>query len=144
MTFADMGQWSSELKTLTGNTNMKTPVEIRSGLSGFTGSETFTKYQPGILLTEGALWLAKEAECFWLLDIIWSYQHQPKVKAEDLQVWQLGVHDSSGHVQLEDGNDNIVLGQAIQWTDFPLSEGITLWAVRNETGGVTVMLPSEY
>lgn len=109
-------------------------------LSGFTGSEEYTRFRRNMLLTEGVTYLAKEAECFWLLDIISSYQAITEVRNEEFQVYILRVdlEKSTATVECNDGNDNILKTQFIEFTDFPLKE-IKLYY----TDGV-VLLPSEY
>ena len=53
------------------------------------------------------------------------------------------VNDDVGLVITEDGNYGEIYRQEIPFTDFPLDE-ITLWAIKNELNGFTIMLPSEY
>ncbi len=125
---------------------MKSPQEIISGLAQFTGSETWTKWSvlfPDHLLTDGAKHLADEAECYWLMDLIGSYQSGPVVRNNDFQVWTLKKSIKGWTVEAEDGNGNIIVTQMVEHSDFPL-EAIMLWACRNEFGGVTIMLPTEY
>lgn len=115
-------------------------------LSGFHGSETFTRFNAfnrTALATEGAIHLAEQVGAYWLLDEIALAQTHPKIRGEEFQVWKLTVKDAKGTLAVEDGNDNVVRTKRIPYTDFP-EPGFTLWAARNELGGVTVMLPSEY
>lgn len=54
--------------------------------------------------------------------------------------------DHGWKLRLEDGNDNILVTQNIEYSDFPL-EGITLYVIPQEMGSSVVwviMLPSEY
>jgi hypothetical protein len=114
-------------------------------LSGFTGSSEFTRFKvfnKRALATEGAIFLAEQVGAFWLLDEI-ALGQRGKVAGEEFQVWKLTVKDSKARLAVEDGNDNVVRAKRIPFTDFP-APGITLWAARNELGGVTIMLPSEY
>lgn len=108
-------------------------------LSHHNGSETFTKYAMGIILTEGAVALAEKYQCFWLLDAICSHQLNAKVRKEPHQTWTLTkAPDSSAKLKCEDGNYTNVTLQKIPFTDFPLNTA-TLWLI-----GGTLMLPSEY
>ena len=119
---------------------MKTKDEIQEGLAGFSGTQQYYKYMLGLLLTDGVKWLADEAQCHWLLDVIASTQLIRKVRCEELQVHKLRV-DLEKHKAVfcvEDGNDNKLYTQVISYTDFPLPE-IALWIA----GGV-IMLPGEY
>lgn len=116
-------------------------------LSGFTGSGEFTRFNgltPRTLATEGATFLAEKVGAFWLLDEI-ALGQRGKVAAQEFQVWELIVDKDTNKARLivEDGNDNVVRSKRIPFTDFP-APGIKLWAARNELGGVTIMLPSEY
>jgi hypothetical protein len=117
-------------------------------LAQFIGSESFYKFSPlfRALLTDGAQYVAETAGAFWLMDIIGSYQNQ--LRGEDMQVWKLipNKTTSGAKVVCENGNKIEILSQRIPFTDFPFINGeeFVLWACRNEFGGVTIMLPSEY
>ena len=118
---------------------------LETNLAHFTGSETFTKYIFGTVLTEGVVYLAREAQCFWLIDIISSYQHERKFKSHaSFQVWELkldAVGDGempSATVTASDGDGNLLATQHVSATDFPLNK-ITLWFSNG-----TILLPSEY
>ncbi len=120
--------------------------ELRSALTGFTGSDTFTRHPMArsVLMTEGAVFLAENAKAWWLTDAIASYLTQPRVQREEFQVWTLRLDDSkrTATLTLTDGNgDTAIVTQEIAFTDFPLDE-VTLWLVRGEAW--TLMLPGEY
>ena len=110
--------------------------QIESALSQHCGSQTFTRYLGGLLLTQGALDMAERCKAFWLLDVVASYQ--PGLRREPFQTWTLTVTDRSGAVVATDGNGRELRTQRIDYTDFPL-DTIELWCV-----GGTIMLPSEY
>jgi hypothetical protein len=117
--------------------------KIELNLAGFTGGSVyrhplFTR----CAISEGGAYLC-ERGCAWLLDVILSYQGSPRIRAEDFQVWKIRAFKNSAIVAASDGNGRALVAQRIKFTDFPV-ERLTLWAVRNELGGVTVMLPSEY
>ena len=111
-------------------------------LAQFTGTEQW--YRHGInrkvLFTDGAKYVADQAEAYWLLDEIAIIQpYDKRVAAEEFQVWKLTVKpDNSATLVCEDGNDNVVYTKAIEYTDFP-PDGITLYFCSN-----TILLPSEY
>lgn len=118
-------------------------AEIEAGLPQFIGTGSYWIHQPGLVLTDGANWLAESAECYWLYDIIWSVR--PKLEGEgfaclDLAV-DLGKH--KGAVVIEDGNGRALYRQRIPYTDFPLPN-TTLYICDGEGGKKVVMLPSEY
>lgn len=121
-------------------------------LKGYHGGEIFFRHQLGkFIYSEGVQEIAKKHGVYWLLDIIASYQ--PKLKNEDFQVWKLQrdckiltVNDiktvtertDSFLVVCEDGNDNILIKQEIEFSDFPF-DTYTLW-FQNET----LYLPVEH
>jgi hypothetical protein len=125
---------------LTTEDKAKAAATLKETLRQFTGSEQFYRAGiPSLIITEGVKHLADTAGAYWLIDLIASWQVDPSVREQEFQVWKLVVEeDESAVVTCEDGNDDEISSQKIQWTDFPLRE-ITLWF----TGG-TLLLPSEY
>jgi hypothetical protein len=111
-------------------------------LRQFIGSENW--YRHGInrtvLFTDGAKYVADEGGAYWLLDAIAICQrHEERVAQEDFQVWKLTVRsDRTATLVCDDGNDNIVYTQHVEFTYFPLDE-ITLYFANN-----VIHLPSEY
>lgn len=99
-------------------------------MAQFTGSETFYRYGlPGdVLFTEGVKYVADTAGAYWLLDTICiANVYEPKVQAEEFQLWTLSVRsDATGIVTCDDGNGNVVYEQALNFTDFP-EPGIKLY-----------------
>lgn len=119
---------------------MKSTEELLAALRHFTGSEQ-TFYHPmfkKFVYTEGVRYLAQNAGCYWLLEHILLHQTNPKINAEEFQVWKLVKNGSSATITVDDGNGNVVETFLISYTDFPLDE-FTLWLVGN-----TLLLPSEY
>ena len=93
----------------------------QDSLGLFYGSEKFTRYLGGYLLSEGALHVAKEGSAFWLMDAIISHQLTPSVARQEFQKWELDVQeDHTATLICDDGNANIVESQDIAYTDFPL------------------------
>jgi len=114
-------------------------------LRQFTGSEQFFRHglSKNHIYTEGAQFVAERAGAYWLLDKI-ALHGSPTIAREDFQVWKLTVNpDRTALLTTDNGNDEILKIETLTCTDFPLSE-ITLWAVRNEFNGFTIMLPGEY
>ena len=115
-------------------------------LNRFCGSDTLTRFNAlmkNALLTDGALYVAKEGGAYWLMDLIASAQLLAKVRAESFQVWGLTVNpDKSALVTCDDGNGNIIYSQEIPYTDFEL-DGIKLYAC-DDGEHLIIMLPSEY
>lgn len=122
---------------------MKSATQLLSDLAHFTGSEAYHRWSqlfPRIVMTDGAKYLAEEAECFWLMDVIASHmishQNQPFAVAKLQQV------DGKWLFTLDDGNGNIFARQEIEFSTFPL-DSVRLFV--ETAGGVTViLLPSEH
>lgn len=121
---------------------MKSKEEITNALDQFCGTERYHKFSilyPRLVLTDGVKFLCVEAECFWLMDIIGSYQKQ--LAKEPFQVWKLVVADRKAVVTCIDGNDKEVVRQEVGYTDFPL-ESIELYCIDGEYK--VILLTSEY
>lgn len=120
---------------------MKTTAEIETGLAYFNGAVSLTRHWTGRLkYTEGVAWLADAAEAYWLIDLIASYQGKPVASCDDVQFWELEVTCSS--VVARCRRDNGIppcVEQTIEYTDFPLKDGIRLLVAAD-----VLMLPSEY
>jgi hypothetical protein len=117
------------------------PEDFESQLREFSGSEQF--YRHGLLrsvvYTDGVRFMAESAGALWLIDAIASHQLNPRVAAEEFQAWKLQRNDDgTWTLRCEDGNDNEVCAQQIDWSDFPLAS-IELWFTNS-----TLLLPSEY
>lgn len=113
--------------------------KLLNELNQFYGTQKYYRHF-NLLLTEGVYFLANEADCFWLMDIIFSYTSN--FKEEDFITCQLTVKNSKGKVVFDDGNNNKLLSQKISYTDFPLDK-IKLYITKYESQFV-VMLPGEY
>ncbi len=109
-------------------------------LMQFNGTEHIYKHAFGIIhYTDGVKYLAENANCYWLIDIVASYQAEEKVKDEPFQVYHLEVRsDKTAVITITDGNDNLLALQKLEFTDFPLPE-IKVWCINK-----VLMLPGEY
>lgn len=107
-------------------------------LAQFTGSEELYRYSV-LTITDGVSFLCKNG-CSWMVDIVLSYQYDPKVQKEEFQVWNfiINTQEQTGFVEMNDGNDNIIVKQEIPYTDFPLTR-LKLYYTNN-----VLMLPQEY
>ena len=119
-----------------------------SDLSQFTGTSQWFRHAlvRRITYTEGVQFVAERAGAYWLVDKIATMQLDPKISAEDFQVWRLVVADGKATLTCDDG-DRIGVGDSkpillhserIDFTDFPL-EKIELWVE-----GDVILLPSEH
>jgi dipeptidyl aminopeptidase/acylaminoacyl peptidase len=106
-------------------------------------------------ITDGVQYLAEEAQCYWLIDVIASHQTK-KLLADkmlkDFQLWYLMVGDSHEFIKPKPHHQAVVtcwgdtpdpeitpyIRQDIEFTDFPLPE-IKLFLVQG-----VLMLPGEY
>jgi hypothetical protein len=118
-------------------------------LNQFSGTENYHRVSilhGKMVITDGVKYLADEAGCYWLLDIVASVQHLPRMQREEFQVWELKKLDdptlSKAQVVCTDGNERKLYKQDIPFTDFPfdaISHPVKLFLQNN-----VVMLPSEY
>jgi hypothetical protein len=89
-------------------------------------------------VTEGVLGFAELAECFWLLDIIGSYQKNPNLN-KTFQGWSLQVDLQNKTAVVYGCNDTeVIITQEIEYTNFPLEE-INLFLYKG-----LLMLPLEH
>jgi hypothetical protein len=111
---------------------------LEQDLAQFTGTENYYKYIFGLKLTDGVKYLAEKGKCFWIMDIIASYQS--KLSKNPFQLWELIVaSDKSAIITCrEDTETKILVKQKIPWTDFEMTN-IKIYVI----DGV-VLLPSEY
>ncbi|MCK5742546.1 MAG: hypothetical protein KAH48_10030 [Chlorobi bacterium] len=119
---------------------MKNISELTVGLQEFHGTELWYKHQTSLIhYTDGIKYLAENADCYWLIDLVASYQVENRVKNEPFQVFHLKVNENkTAKITISDGNDNILAVQEIEYSDFPLPE-ITVWCVDK-----IMLLPGEY
>ncbi|GBQ27231.1 hypothetical protein AA0472_2359 [Acetobacter estunensis NRIC 0472] len=121
----------------------------RNDLAQFTGTTQYYRWFGGLVLTDGAQFLARNG-AGWLMDVLASVQSLPAVRAEERQFWTLSVdlEQHSGVVVCTDGGksgqpERELYRQEIEYTDFPLTE-IKLFAFSEAGLGRVVLLPSEY
>jgi hypothetical protein len=117
-------------------------AQLQSSLKQFTGSQQYARLTRTVVLTEGALYLAEEASCFWLLDLYASHLATIDFRKEEFTCFKLKKVNSSANVVIDDGNDNVLAQQFVEYTDFPLNE-FTLFGCWSGDFWV-LMLPSEY
>ena len=114
-------------------------IELLNELKEFYGTENYYPSTFGRLqLTDGMHFLREKAECYWLIDVVESYQY--KLSKEEFQIWTIKLTEDGGAIITckEDTNAPILIKQVIPYTDFPLKE-FEFYCV----GGV-VMLKGEY
>jgi len=123
---------------------MKTKQEIEAELPNFYGTEAYHRWSAlfrTFVLTDGAQYIADACGAYWLMDAIAS--HRQSYAGEDFVVAKFGKSGEEWwKLILDDGNDNVLAQQAIEFSDFPLNE-IKLYVVKSD-GLWVIMLPSEY
>lgn len=132
-------------------TKTRNPEEIRDELLNYHGTASYTRHPLGLLLTDGAAYLAKAAGAYWLMDVIASHQpairrHPEAARLGEFQLWQLELFPGGGAVATcrADSDEVPAITQEIEWTDFPLPEGARLFVCPASTGDPVAMLPGEY
>lgn len=116
------------------------PEELLRDLAQFTGTTQWFYHPlfPSFRYTDGVKYLAQKAECYWLLEYIFSNQMLTEIKAQEFQVWKIVVIDDSATITVKDGNKNLVKEFKIPYTTFPFAE-FDLWFTDN-----VLLLKSEY
>jgi len=114
---------------------MLTKEKLEEELPLFLGAEKYYRHLSKKVYTEGVAYLAKNAECYWLLDEIFFTDRK-----EPFQVWTLTVNKQKEATltMKEDTNSPILVNKHYPWTTFPLDK-IELWLIDG-----TLILPSEY
>ena len=114
-------------------------------LHNFSGTEHYYRIMPNILMTDGAKFVADKGEAYWLITAIASYlpnftQNESFIVA-NLTVTRTATA-CTALLKLDDGNDNILAEQFIEYTDFELDE-IRFYACYTGDAWL-LMLPTEY
>ena len=93
---------------------------LEDELDQFHGTTRYYRNFTGLLFTDGINYLADRAGCYWLVDLVGSYQR--RLEDVPFQLWEIELHDdrSAVVVMSEDTNDPVLVRQRIPYTDFPL------------------------
>lgn len=67
--------------------------DLEEELRQFTGTQQYYMNFTGLLFTDGIKYLADRASCYWLIDLVGSYQ--PQLRHIPFQLWEIGVRDDS-------------------------------------------------
>jgi hypothetical protein len=95
--------------------------ELQSALSHFTGTEKYHRVLPKLVITDGVEYLANTANSYWLVTTIYSHLVTKPIHSEFV-VARLTVSDKTANLVLDDGDDQVISEQYIEYTDFPLDE----------------------
>ena len=115
--------------------------QLREDLAQFTGTTRYYRINRKTLLTDGTHHLAERAGAYWLMILFASYLQEMDCK-EWFTVLKLDAAGVTAKVIIEDGNDNVLATQEIEYTDFPFPS-IALYGCWDGESWV-LMLPSEY
>ena len=127
---------------------MQTSTQL--DLSQFTGSMDFAKFGlTSSIMSEGVAHVVTEMDAFWLVTDIDLHVRNLRKQGADTSfvVAKLVPTDEGALLSLEDGNDNILDVNSIQFTDFDFDRvngEFQLWVAPNEFGEFTLYLPSEH
>ena len=122
-----------------------TKDQLLDELRNFYGTEHYYRHMPGLVITDGVKFLADNAGCYWLLDMVWSYLPVLRKSRDTFFVVRYaGTPGESGLFFITDDipANQTYAQQAIEYTDFPLDE-IVLYLSATEEEFV-LMLRSEY
>ena len=115
--------------------------ELQTNLSHFTGTENYYRVMRRLVITDGVQYLANQANSYWLVRAIYSHLMSNAIYS-DFVVARLTVIGNTAELVLDDGNDQVIAKQAIEYTDFPLDEMCIYCSYQEKTW--ILLLPSEY
>lgn len=121
---------------------MMSRENLENSLAQFYGSENFYRYGPRLILTDGIKFLADNAECYWLIDIVASILPKMIKLREDFLSCHLEIKDNRGFFFADDGNGKVLYRQDIEFSDFPLEKFEFFVSSNGEY--YTMLLKSEY
>lgn len=115
---------------------------LEAELAEFSGTQHYYRNFTGLLYTDGISHLAEHAGCYWLIDLVGSYQSQ--LQDVPFQVWRIEVNkDHSAQVTMVEDTDRPVrIRQSIPFTDFPFPD-FSFYCCVDELAPV-MLLKSEY
>lgn len=146
-------------------TEYKAKTLRKEDLSGFIGTTQYWSSGNPLhqfLYTDGMRHVVKEYEAYWILDLIASWQLDPKIRKDamlqEIQFWKLEViDDHSAIMRCERDRGDTAITQAIPYTDFPICNIMfylqNIWCYWNHKKAMgkrgtqdygVLMLPSEY
>jgi hypothetical protein len=115
--------------------------ELQSALRHFTGTQNYDRVLPRLVITDGIGYLANKANSYWLVTAIYSHLVTKPIHTEFV-VARLVVSGKTANLVLDDGNDQVLSEQHIEYTDFPLDELKIYCSYQDRLW--LLMLPSEY
>lgn len=114
-----------------------TKINANDQLSEYCCTDGYHKWMGGLLITDGVQALGEMYQCYWLIDLIASYQSA--LRKEEFQVWKWEkTAADKGVMTCENGNGKVLKSQKINYTDIEADAAI-VWV---EEG--VALLPSEH
>ncbi len=115
--------------------------ELQTNLSHFTGTENYYRVMPRLVITDGVQYLVTQANLYWFVSAIYSHLISNAIYSEFV-VARLTVIGKIADLVLDDGNDQVISRQRIDYTEFPLDE-ISIYCCYQQQDWI-LLLPSEY
>ena len=114
-------------------------ARLRADLSAFIGTENWHRHpiNRSMLLTDGVVYFAETAACWWFLDIV-ATEVMRFHRMKPFLVIDLDVNDAKAVIRVSDGNDALLFTRHIPFTDAPAGH----W--RFYLTDSVMLLPSEY
>ena len=114
-------------------------ARLRADLSAFIGAENWHCHALNrqMLLTDGVVYFAETAACWWFLDIV-ATEVMRFHRMKPFLVIDLDVNDAKAVIRVSDGNDALLFTRHIPFTDAPAGH----W--RFYLTDSVMLLPSEY
>jgi len=118
--------------------------DLNEQFQGFTGTENYYRHWlPEFVYTDGIKMMAEQFQAYWLLDIPFSYQSQPKVANEKFQIWTITSEGNKAVIEMRpDVDQPAIIRQEIAFTTFP--EGVFKMYYIDDGSYKVLLLPSEY
>ena len=117
-------------------------ADLLDQLAQFTGTQRYYRLYPKVVLTDGTQYLAEAGSCYWLMDLYASHLIEIDPDKEYFTCLTLNKKHRGADIVIDDGNDNLLAQQSVEYTDFPL-DSIRLYGIWSGECWV-IMLTSEY
>lgn len=114
-------------------------ARLQADLIAFIGTEKWHRHgiNKHLLLTDGTVYFAETAGCWWFLDIVATEIFRMQATHPFLVI-DLDVNDGKADIRVSDGNDVVLFKRHIHFTDAP--DGLWRFYLTDNV----VLLPSEY
>ena len=112
-------------------------------LAHFTGTQQYFKHWTrSLVYTDGVQFIGAN-NCYWIIDLIASYQTADLLKKYPFQAWKISVTKEGGFVALgTDGNNKEIVKQEGEYTDLKMDLEFFLQA--DPQHNAVLMVTSEY